>query len=143
MKYIVIIAVLFLSSGVAFGDEAAIPSFSKKPMKFKVEHKVSNSEKAVDELLLGDITESNLTFWFLFIRTNYHICSMSGSAKSIAKNTYQYSVGDCNLRITIESGQATVDDVGGKCSHSDQDNNITSCGSRGYIGKTILSLVNE
>ena len=141
MKCILIFILLLFLSSIAFCDEAAIPAFSKKPLIFKWQHEITKTDKAIDELQLGDITESDLKFWFLFIRTNYHICSMSGIAESSGVNTYEYSRGDCRLKITVEPKQATVEDIGGKCSHSELDEDITSCGSRGYIGKTTLGLV--
>jgi hypothetical protein len=64
--------------------------FLKKTIKFVSQHEIgaahADASDVLDELYIGDITNNNLKFWFEFIRTNYHICSMSGTAKAIDKN---------------------------------------------------------
>jgi len=132
---------------MAYADEAEMPKFSKKPIKFISKHEIGTKHNdagdVLDELLIGDVTNNNLKFWFEFIRTNYHICSMSGTAKATDINVFEYSIDDCRLRITIAPNQAIIEDVGGYCSHSETRQGEGFCGSRAYIGKTTLQIEME
>lgn len=121
---------------MALADEATVPQFKNPPLKFTIHKTIGganadpNGTEVVDQLLIGDQTKEKLTFWFYLYGPNFHICSMAGNAVSVSPSTYQYTQGNCQLRITTITDGIEIEDVGGQCKASG------NCGSRAYIGKT-------
>ena len=114
-----------------------MPTFSSTPIKYINQTSIGGAvghpnqiAKVTDELVIGDKTNKNLKFWFYIYGANFHICSASGVAESLEKNTYKYQVSEssCQLKLTFKSNHATLEDIGGNCRE-------LFCGSRGIIGK--------
>jgi hypothetical protein len=82
-----------------------------------------------EELLIGDRSKKTLKFWFELYGGNFHICSMSGVATSIAKNKYIYTEDDCKWVLTINKTIAEIEDVGSQCQP-------LYCAINASIGKT-------
>ncbi|HCU85476.1 hypothetical protein [Methylophilus sp. UBA6697] len=136
-KFLLII-ILCNIYGLAVGEEAEMPAFSSPPIKYINQTSIGGAvghpneiAQVTDDLVIGDKTNQNLKFWFYIYGANFHICSASGVAEKLEKNTYQYQVSDtsCQLKLTFKSNHATLEDIGGNCRD-------LFCGSRGNIGKT-------
>jgi hypothetical protein len=120
----------------SMADEAEMPIFNKPPTEYFYHHIVyganagPNGTPEDDGLLIGDKSKQNLKFWFELDGNNFHICSMSGLAKSISHNSYMYESGQCKLRITFPSKtRAEIQDIGNFCEPD-------FCAINAYIDKT-------
>ncbi len=80
---------------VAVADEPSMSEFRTPPQKYAYQHEITlvgspSPDPVVDELLIGDVTDKELKFYFYLIGTNGHICGGSGIA--IAQNgSYYYT----------------------------------------------------
>lgn len=140
-----------LLASVAFADEPTMPDFVSPPQRYEYQHQVTrvgseSPDIVVDELLIGDVTDNQLKFYFYIIGANGHICGGSGTA-TLRNGAYYYNTPsvkeiyekgklrkepvECRLRITFDSTSASLLDEGGNCKQ-------THCGLRAYIGDVRL-----
>ena len=99
-----------------------MPEFQHPPERYVYHHIVdgpaagTNGTPADNLLLIGDRASGNLKFWFELEGYNFHICSMSGTARSVSHHAYLYHSGECTLRISFPSKTtAVIDDIGRAC----------------------------
>ena len=120
---VIMLFVLFFSTTILFAEEAEMPNFKNPPVRYESQYG--------DELLIGDRSSKQLTFWFHLTGANYHVCSMAGTA--IAEDKYTYAtIADCLLRIKIVGDYAILIDDCGECQKK-------HCGSRASIsGATFI-----
>jgi len=132
-----VIFALLISAACA--DEISVPKFKGESKKYLNPHEncaLSGSHdpgkewecsSVADELIVGDITETELTFWLWVIGTNNHQCFMAGTAQKRQAGGFEYTEGDCKLLLSPSSSSIKIEDIEGKC-------RSRSCGSRAGIG---------
>ena len=156
MRTIILSLMLIVAPLVVVADEPSMPEFRAPPQKYTHQHEISrvgspSPDTVVDELLIGDVTEKELKYYFYLIGTNGHICGGSGIA--IAENgSYYYTEKtfttkfeskdgklnswkepvECRLRIQFDSNHASLHDEGNYCQRS-------HCGTRAGIGNVRFS----
>lgn len=129
MMFIKITIVFFtlLISGVTNADPIAIPKFIGESEKYTDSH--------YGEMLIGDRSSQQLTFWFRKVGANYHQCHLSGRASSIDGKTYKYVIDEgeihCELSIVITNDSVQLIDGDHQCRR-------INCGSRASINGAVF-----
>jgi hypothetical protein len=125
-----------LMSSLAFADDLGFPEFREKPRKYLNAHQgcILGSEgkewvcsPTADELVVGDVSNRELTYWMWVIGLNGHQCNMTGQALRIRSGKYEYREGKCKLLLELAGDSMKVEDAGGNCT-------LRYCGSRASIG---------
>ena len=111
----VFFVIIFVS--FAYADEADLPKFKEKPTRYinPVICSRFNPSQVENEILIGDISKNDLTFWFYIYGANCHICSMSGTADRIDEERFEHNSGDCRLQIRVTDKDVQLSDPDGKC----------------------------
>lgn len=136
----IFIAVAGLSTCLVFADELGFPEFKAQPHKYLNKHEncvLSGSNEpgkewtcglTADELVVGDVSKRELTYWLWVIGTNGHQCNMTGQAQLVSAGKYEYREDDCRLSLRVSDSHITVHDIGSACT-------IKHCASRASIGE--------
>jgi hypothetical protein len=119
-------AVVFLGLGSSIpsaAEEQPLPRFKAPPNAYH--------SRYGGELLIGDRTTKELTYWFHLTGANNHVCNMTGTAIAWDKEHYRFSNGSCVLDLIILGRAVVLSDQGNECQK-------VHCGSRAYIDGTVL-----
>lgn len=153
-SFIFILILAISKAMVVSADEPVMPQFKAPPQKYEYRHEISRvgsplPDTVVDELLIGDVTDKELKFYFYLIGNNGHICGGSGVA-TYRDGFYYYAAPsvrevyeqgkikrkkvECRLRIQLDSKQVSLKDEDGNCKQM-------FCGKRAHIGDTYFRRV--
>ena len=141
---LIFIAAIFLCPLMASADEAQLPDFQHPPQLYTHTHIIAvnnvgaengtSPARVSDEILLGDRTKTAVKFHLRTLESNYHTCTLAGSAAAIAPNTFEYRENDCVLKISYMNSTVKLADIGGFCSRFPGN-----CGRGALIGNITLN----
>ena len=135
MGKLILIVFLFLFSNNSIADEAPIPVFASKPMKYSSTNWIKNSAGqkvwVKDEMLAGDFNNEKMKFWVYITGPNFHICSISGEAVKLSKSVYKFKENSCNLLIKFSKNRVVLSDHGNTC-------HVNYCGNNSFFDKAEL-----
>ena len=119
MRKLIVIFSLFLFSYNSIAEEAEMPEFASKPIKYANKNWIRNSVQqkvwVTDEMLVGDFKNERMKFWVYMTGPNYHPCSISGEAVKQSKSTYEFKEDSCTLTIKFSKNKVSLSDPGNTC----------------------------